>query len=884
MRFSISDVRSEPSRPERPFSRQPAFSRHARLITGLLLAALFLSFRPAAAADSSAVAASSAARAPALTPAEAQQLLDVLNDPQKRAAFTSTLSLLAKSARTTAPSTPAATPATTPATTLATTPATTLATANTVVSQNAVALHSGLLTGMATLKSNFRTYIDNFIGLFADLKTVETWLRNEISSPDTRHTLLDAFGQAGLILLVALALEWVTVLLLHKPLLMVTARAEAHERRNEQLRSADSEQDDEKKAFEQATRAPRPEAEDADSQSDESNEIDTLETREKDTQRHIEALKFIARIPYSLGHIGLKLIPVGLYFTVAFLGAAFATRTDQAATVTETLAGAYAIARCLFVLVESALAPRSPTIRLAPVADDTARMLTRWWEILVAAPSIVVCLSVLGGEFDLAERGTAAMIRAIVLVEHLLLAAFIWQLRPIIARNLAPRRMKTQNTAWAFILTLAQFWWIPALFLDGALWLIWAIHLRGGYEWILRSTVLSVVVIVAFRLIAVLAYGWQDKLFRLDPAVVKRHPEMQVRADRYYPFARGALSLVIAFVGFIALTEAWGIGSFHFFFESQLGSRLLDAGITLLVAVSVAVIIWEIANMLLNRQMDRFDKSGQSTKATRLKTVLPIIRTVLLVMICIIVLVTSLSQLGINIAPLLTGAGILGAAIAFGAQSLVKDFITGFFMLVEDAIQVGDWVTAGGVAGWVENISIRTVRVRAIDGDLHIIPFSSVSSIANTARGWNQIIINQTVDVSENIPRVVKILADTVREMRKEDEFRTIIYSDYNDLGVNNTSENGSVLIGSIRTAPMMKWKVQREFYKRIANRMAQAGVKFYTPTTYTASAPGTALQIATLQDPPAATSGTDPGTTSSEEQKHDTRRDQSGSRPADKH
>ncbi|MFT8717986.1 mechanosensitive ion channel family protein [Acetobacter sp.] len=803
-----------------------------------------------------------AANAP-LSKQEAQQLLNVLNDPQKRSDFTKTLSLMAKGVDATGTVAPPA--VTKPA--AAAQPA--------VVTPNAAALQSDFASSVSSIKSRFRDYLDNFLGLFSDLKSVGHWFRGEISNPQSREILIDTFWRAGLIILVAMASEWAISLLIRKPLHRVTARAQLREHRLNATSDATPSADPTASATPaESTPAKTVDAKDvaeAQAAGASKDEIATLQTRANDQQRQIDTLRFITRVPYALGHFGLKLLPILLFLGVAFAGSALATGTSQAETVTETLAEAYVVARILFILVESALAPRSPTIRLAPVSDSTARMLTHWWNVLVAAPSIVVCLSVLGGEFDMSARGTEAMIRAVVLVEHILIAGFIWRLRPIVARTIAPKRAKAKTGFWSFMLALAEIWWIPALFLDVALWLVWAVHMRGGYDWILRTVVLTVVIIALSRLLAILCYGWQDKLFRLNPELVQKHPDLQARADRYYPFVRGTLTGIIAFVSFLALTESWGIDSVHFFFTNSLGSRLLGAAVTLIVAVAFAAAIWEFVNVLLNRQLEQFDKSGQSTRATRLKTVLPIIRTVLLFIIIIIVLVTSLSQLGINVAPLLTGAGIMGAAIAFGSQSLVKDFITGFFMLVEDAIQVGDWVTAGGVAGIVENISIRTVRVRAFDGDLHIIPFSSVSSIANTARGWNQIIINQTVDLGENIPRVVKIMADTVKEMREEEAFKTIIYSDYNDLGVNSTTENGSIIIGTIRTAAMMKWKVQREFYKRIANRMAAAGVKFYTPTSYTASAPGTALNITGAIKAPAATTAANedtPAPTSSETKK----------------
>ncbi|MBV1836692.1 mechanosensitive ion channel family protein [Acetobacter estunensis] len=813
--------------PSQETERRPRWSASVFLLLAWLLAAV--GTWPFASTAHAADATAAASSASTLSPQEAQQLLGVLNDPTKRQQFTQTLSLMAKGVQQTAA--PASK-------TAAGQPA--------VVSPNAVALHSDLTSELSSVKGNLRGYVDNFLGLFTDLRTVGTWFRSEVSTPATRALLVGTFWRAGLVILVALVVEWATTLAMRKPLSNVRTKAESRERAQENIQTSSPPSADEKALAtdEDNQQADAKAVADAKAEGAAKDEIEALQTRADDQRRQTETLRFLARVPYALMHLGLKLLPIGVFLGVAFGGSAIATDTTQAETVTETLAAAYAAARFLFVLVESALAPRSPMIRLVPVSDSTARMLIRWWNVLVAAPSLVVCLSVLGGEFDLSDRGTQAMIRAVVLVEHIMIAVFIWRLRPIVKRTLEPKRQEVQSSFWSFVLMIAQIWWIPALFLDAALWLVWAAHLRGGYDWILRTTVLTVVIVTAARLLAVLAYGWQDKLFRLDPALVKKHPDMQQRADRYYPFVRGLLTAIIAFASFIALTESWGIHTVHFFFASQLGTRLLTAAITMVVAVSVAAILWEVINAQLNNQLSHFSASGQSARATRLKTVLPIIRTVLLTVIIIIVLVTSLSQIGINVAPLLTGAGIMGAAIAFGSQSLVKDFITGFFMLVEDAIQVGDWVTTGGVSGTVEHLSIRTVRVRAINGDLHIIPFSSVTSIANTGRDFNQIIVNQVVDLSEDTSRVAKIMADAVDEMRKEDEFKTIIYSGYNDLGVDKSDSNGAVMVGSIRTAAMMKWKVQREFYRRIANRFAKAGIMFYTPTAYTASAPGTSLAI----------------------------------------
>ncbi|MFT8731673.1 MAG: mechanosensitive ion channel domain-containing protein [Acetobacter fabarum] len=757
-----------------------------------------------------------AVQAGGLSQQDAQQLLNVLNDPQKRAEFSKTLSLMAKGL----PAAPAG----------AASKASAASSATPAVIDNSV--HSEL----DDLGNTATEYVDNFTSLFTDLGSVGTWFRHEVQNPQSRQSLLDSFGRALLIIALALVAERATSIGLRRPLTSVKKMAEAREARQAEAQTINRDTPTETAAVA-----------DADSATD----ADTTQTREKDQRRGNEVLRYLVRIPYNAMHFLLKLLPVGVCLLLGYLGAEFLTSTDQARTVALTLVNAYAIARGLYLIVETVLVPRSPAIRLLPMPDDTARLLTRWWNVLVAAPSIVICLSILGREFDLDTRGVEAMMRGVVLIEHLLIAAFIWRIRHIVARALQPSPGLRKNALWAFAGTLAKLWWVPVIFLDMALWFVWAAHLKGGYQWILHGTLLNFLCLIVSRVLALLVYGLQDRLFRVGPELQAQYPDLQKRADFYYPFVRKIITIAIILTTAICVAQSWSIPTFDFFLHSALGLRLVGAAACLLIGMTIAAVAWETVNSILNKQISRYSASAQEARAARLRTVLPIIRTVLLAVIIIFVAVTTLSQIGINVTPLLTGAGILGVGLSFGSQSLVKDVITGFFMLAEDAIQVGDWVTTGGIAGTVEHLSIRTLRVRSFDGDLHIIPFSSVTSIANTARGFNQIIVRQTLDLSEDTSKVVKIMQKTIEDMRKEDTFRPMIFSDYTDLGVDSSDGNGAVLVGIIKTAPMMKWKVQREFYRRIALRMAAAGVKFYTPTSYSTTPPNVPLHMALDAMPP---------------------------------
>ncbi|MCK9819163.1 mechanosensitive ion channel [Komagataeibacter oboediens] len=733
-----------------------------------------------------------------MTRDQARQVLAVMNDPEKRAEFASTLSAIA-SQLPSAPVAPAAAPAPkASADALAVEPDT---------------LGSDLVQDMATLRARLIVQAQHFVALFGDLVFVVHWTHTIFADPQSRVILFDAVGRATLILLLALAAEHGFSLLLRKPLLKVTERAVATERR---LNLPDT-----------RTGPPAPVAPAA-AAAPQDNEA---QTRQVDMQAQHATLRLLARVPYSLMHLLIKLLPVGLFFALGTSFAYLLTTTHQAMLVTLTLTNAYVVARVVYLLMETLFVPHSPAIRLCSASDQTAFMVTHWLNFLVAAPSVVVCLSTLGGVFDMPARGTEAIIRSVVLIEHVLVAIFTWRVRRHVALALQPPARLLAQPFWMFLGRLVYLWWVPAMFFNFALWLIWATHIQGGYAWIIRTVILTTTVVIVSRLLSVVIYNLQNRLFHVSPAMEARYPGLQARVNYYYPTSRKILSFLMFFASATLFLQALGLPAIHFLFHGRLGPKIIGAMLSVLVAYTVAIITWEAANAALQGQITRFEQSSQTGRASRLRTVLPIIKTVLLALIIIIVAVTTLSQIGINVAPLLTGAGIMGAAIAFGAQSLVKDFITGFFMLVENAIQVGDWVTAGGVSGTVEHLSIRTLRLRSVNGDLHIIPFSEVSSIANTSRDYNLVVVDFMIDLSQDTKQLCAILHEELELMRKTPRYGHLIMSGFSFLGIEQADGNGARFLGSVRTMPGAKWTVYREYYSRLAVRMNNEGIKFPVPS-----------------------------------------------------
>jgi small-conductance mechanosensitive channel len=198
-----------------------------------------------------------------------------------------------------------------------------------------------------------------------------------------------------------------------------------------------------------------------------------------------------------------------------------------------------------------------------------------------------------------------------------------------------------------------------------------------------------------------------------------------------------------------------------------------------------------------------------------------------------------LSEIGINIAPLLAGAGIVGVAIGFGSQKLVQDLITGIFLLLENAMQVGDTVTVSGLTGTVENLSVRTIRLRAGDGSVHIIPFSSVTSVTNTNRGLGNASVTVSVAYDEDTDRVADELTKIVAGMRGDPKLSAMMLSDFQLWGVDKVDGAEVTIAGQVVCTDAGRWAVQREFNRRMKRRFQELGIRIFNPVqTITLNAP----------------------------------------------
>jgi moderate conductance mechanosensitive channel len=378
---------------------------------------------------------------------------------------------------------------------------------------------------------------------------------------------------------------------------------------------------------------------------------------------------------------------------------------------------------------------------------------------------------------------------------------------------------------------LADTWHILAMVYVLGSFGSYLVDLHGGVAFVLRATAISVAVLIGAGLATRLIHQLNRRGFELSTETRQRFPGLQMRANRYLPGLISVVTGLIYILAIVLLLQAWGTDIVAWL-ELQTVRRLVGGLASIAVVVVIAVAIWELVSAAIERALGRSDSARNAQVSARLRTLLPLARSTLLIAIVTMAGIIVLSQLGVDIAPLLAGAGIIGIAVGLGSQQLVRDIINGLFILIENTIVVGDYVdVGGGHAGTVEEISIRSMRLRDGNGAMHTIPFSSVTAIVNTNRGIGNAAVTVNLAPGADTDRAARILAEIAVAMRREREFQTAMLSDLQYWGVDKVDGANVTLVGQIVCTDTGRWPVQREFNRRVMQRFQAEGIAFALPT-----------------------------------------------------
>jgi moderate conductance mechanosensitive channel len=257
--------------------------------------------------------------------------------------------------------------------------------------------------------------------------------------------------------------------------------------------------------------------------------------------------------------------------------------------------------------------------------------------------------------------------------------------------------------------------------------------------------------------------------------------------------------------------------------EMALRSLLRVLGIWLL-----AWLAWRVIRATARRiemSVDDGDDSVTTLREKRGRTIAQLLRSVGRVVIITIAILLTFNVF-INIAPILAGAGILGLAISFGAQSLVRDIISGFFILLENQFAVGDVIEAAGKSGVVERMTMRVVVLRDLDGTMHVIPNGEMKVVSNKTRGWARAVVDIAVPYTEDLDRILGVVRDEAAQFSTDPVWGLQLDGPVEVLGVESMTDNSVVIRTLLKTQPGSQWNVGREFRRRLINRFAREAIE----------------------------------------------------------
>ena len=673
---------------------------------------------------------------PSITPAQAQQVLDVLNDPAKRAAFAATLEAVVKGLPATTPT--AAKPA-------AASPATGLP-----IQLAPDSIGARVLMGASSFLEQAENRAMAAITAVRGLPALGRWVTSQLDNPDARQRLLDVGWRIALAVVCGLAVEGMISLALRRPAA----------------------------ALEGLAPAPAPPA--------------------PARRRYAGSWTLALRLPILMARLALGLVPV-LGFVIAghLLAASVLGGERLAQLAVLAVIDAYALSVAILRTTRLILIPPRPGLRLFAVPESSAIYAMRWLRRMVVVTVGGYAFAELGLLFGMWHAAYLDLLSLVILFDHACLAVIVLQQRETVRNRICAPAGATGTLASLRDALAATWHWI-ALTALVALWLVRASEVPGGYTRILYLFIVTGAVLLLCWAMRVRALRSLDRV--LTPSRPWRRATRRWRRglNRYHPLLHATAEAVVYVVATLMLLQLWGLNAFGWLFVSAPGRQLLSTVITVLVTLLLALLAWEAADALTERHLARLAAEGKAARAARLRTLLPMLRTTLLIVILLVAGLMVLSAIGVNTAPMLAGAGIVGLAIGFGSQKLVQDFITGIFLLLENAMQIGDWVTVSGLSGTVEGLSVRTIRLRAGDGSVHVIPFSSVTSVTNTNRGLGNASVSVSVAFAEDTDRVCLVLTEIAAEMRAEPAFQVQMLSDLQLWGVDKVDGAAATIAGQI--------------------------------------------------------------------------------------
>jgi moderate conductance mechanosensitive channel len=530
------------------------------------------------------------------------------------------------------------------------------------------------------------------------------------------------------------------------------------------------------------------------------------------------------RVFTGLARALLEAASVAAVFGAGYAALALLERSDEADQIALFIIQAIAGLTGIGVIARLILAPHAEALRPVPLASVTAAYLYLWVMRLALIGTVGFIASRTAIPLGASVGGAQAVQILSAIVFAGLTFMLVMQSRDAVAKTIRG------DAGGAVRRRLADIWHVLALIYILLVFGVFVSGARDGFIYLVHGTGVTLAATLSAVIASMLLDRLLRKVFELDPELDARFPGLRTRSNLYRPVLKRGIDVLLIVAVVLALLAGWDVQLLDAF-SPQTRLAILKGSGTIILVLVLCVLAWELASGAISRALAEATVDGKVRQpGSRAKTLLPLLRRAILVVLVVFGGLVILAEIGIEIAPLLAGAGVLGLAIGFGSQALVRDVITGLFILIEDTIAVGDYVTVGGHSGVVEDLSIRTIKLRDVSGTVHTVPFGDVTTVENFTKDFSYALLDIGVGYSEDTDVVCTVLGEIGTEIFEDEGFRDRILTPLEIMGVHELGDSAVVIRARIKTKPMLQWGVRREFYRRIKQRFDALGIEIPFP------------------------------------------------------
>ncbi|MED5558207.1 MAG: mechanosensitive ion channel domain-containing protein, partial [Pseudomonadota bacterium] len=508
----------------------------------------------------------------------------------------------------------------------------------------------------------------------------------------------------------------------------------------------------------------------------------------------------------------VDILLIALAYVGGNLVATFAVgETGELSTRASLFLNAFLIIELLKAGVRMLFSSRYEGLRLLPISAQEASYWNRWLARLIGMVGYGLMVVVPLVNFYVAATLGQAVGTLIMLLAFIYAVGVVLKNRVRLRDNLNQMSARSTLTASRVSLQLfARTWHLFALIYFLMVFVLTLTRPGDALPFVLFATLKTLGAVVVGLLLSAFLTQTIGRRIQLSDDLRRKLPLLEVRLNSYVPNALRVLRTVIVVAVIMVVLDAWGAFNLAAWYASERGANLVGNLISVAVILIVSLGIWLGLASLIEHKLN--PETGHGEPSARAKTLLSLFRNALAIAMVTITGMIVLSEIGINIGPLIAGAGVLGLAIGFGAQKLVQDVITGVFIQVENAMNTGDVVTVGGVTGTAERLSIRSVGIRDLSGTYHIVPFSSVDTVSNYMREYGNHVGEYGIGYNESIDEAIEQLQLAFEDLKASEEHGHKLLADMTVAGVTALADSSVNIRVVIKTTPGDQWAVGRAY------------------------------------------------------------------------